>query len=318
MRKYKSVDSVYIPDNDPVTVKFCGNVIEIKYASHRNSEAHIKKLDKDCYIKLSENTGEVYEFKHGENRLNDTISVKRSLEELRDYINTNVINTVNCKWLTLTYAENMTEPKRLKDDFKEFNRLCRNQYGHYEYITAAEPQQRGAWHLHVILIFDKPAPYMRNSEVCALWGQGFVNVRKLNEVDNIGMYLTAYLADLPLDEAIQNTKNILALKVENVKMVESVNKNGKMETKAYIKGERMKMYPRGFHIHRESRGIKKPEKIKMKNSEAAKIVKDYNKIYEKSVEITDEDNSFTVVTNKRVYNKNPHAKKFLKGGADDE
>jgi hypothetical protein len=312
---YKKLDSdkINIPDNEPVTMKFCGNIIEVINVDRRNDRAQIKKISADLYINLNEGTGEVHQFKRGETRLDDTQSVKRSLSELRDYINTNVEDINKCRWLTLTYAENMTEPKRLKDDFKRFNRHCRRKYGHYEYITAAEPQNRSAWHLHAVLIFADTAPFMKNSDVRDLWGKGFVKVQKLTDVDNIGLYLTAYLSDLPLDD-FGNAKHIKSCDMKNL---EIISDDGERKTKVFVKGARLKMYPRGFHIHRESRGIKKPVKEVMTNANAAKITKDFKLIYENTVEMTDSERAFTLLINKRVYNKNLNAKTFFRKGGND-
>jgi len=289
-------ESLTIPSSASVTVKKCGNITEIVYSSHRNETAHIKRVGKDYYIILKDDTGELLEINHGNSRIDDLQSVKRSLEKLRDYINTNVTDVSKCRWITFTYAENMTNPERLITDFRAFNRRCRAKYGDYEYITAAEPQQRGAWHLHAVFIFDKSAPFMENKAVREMWGQGFVNVQKLNDIDNIGLYLTAYLADIPLDEITEQPPN-----------------DG---NKAIIKGARMKLYPRGFHIYRISKGIKKPVKIVMSNENAEKLVKGHTKIYENAVKIKDEGRNFNITTNKRVYNKNPNAKTFIKGSEE--
>ncbi|MCL2638495.1 MAG: hypothetical protein FWD48_09015 [Oscillospiraceae bacterium] len=318
MKEFIRIDKgIHINDSEPVTVKLTGDIVTVKYTDKRNSEFPIERINDDFYIVKSEGTGEVHEVKHGENRLDSTQGVKESLERLRDYINTNVTNHVNCKWLTLTYAENMTDTERLLEDFRAFNRRCRKQYGRYEYITAAEPQQRGAWHLHCLLIFDKPAPYMKNSDVREMWRQGFVNVRKLGEADNLGAYLTAYLGDMSFEDVASAAGKLPNVKASDFKVVETVGADGKKQSKAIIKGARLKLYPKGFHLYRISRGIKKPVEITMCNREAADLVNGYAKIFERSYKIIDNANCFEVMTNKRVYSKNPKARKFMKGSAEN-
>ena len=308
MRKYEKFEGEFtIPDNKPVTVKQCGNITEIKFVSRRNTEAHIQRVGKDFYMRLKEDTGELHEIQHGSCRLDDTQGVKRSLERLRDYLNTNVTEAANCRWITFTYAENMKNPARLVTDFRAFNRRCRKLYGHYEYITAAEPQGRGAWHLHAVLIFDTPAPFMMNKTVREMWGQGFVNVRGLKNIDNIGLYLTAYLSDMDFEQVAGLTGTI----PKNISTVEVINEKGKKEKKAVVKGSRLKLYPSGFHIYRVSKGIKKPIINVMSNAEAESTVSEYTLIYENSVRIFDDENDFNIVTNKRVYNKIPNAKNFI-------
>jgi hypothetical protein len=279
----------------------------VKYTDKRNSEFPIERISDDYYIVKSEGTGEVHEVKHSEKRVDDIHGIKKSIERLRDYINTNVANIVNCKWLTLTYAENMTDTGRLLADFRAFNRRARKRYRRYEYIVCAEPQGRGAWHLHCVLIFDKPAPYMKNSEVRKMWRQGFVNVRKLDDVDNVGLYLTAYLGDMSFEDFASATGKLPSVKASDLKIVEVDGGNGKKLPKAIIKGGRLSLYPKGFHLYRISRGIKKPVEKIMCNREAAELVKGCTKIFERSYRIIDNENCFEVTTNKRVYNKNPRA-----------
>ena len=104
----------------------------------------------------------------------------------------------NVRWITLTYAENMTDTDRLYFDFKDFNKrfqyYCKiNGYSKPEYIVMMEPQGRGAWHCHLLYIWDCKAPYVANKTLRDLWGHGFVKIKKLDNCDNVGAYLTAYL-----------------------------------------------------------------------------------------------------------------------------
>ena len=83
-------------------------------------------------------------------------------------------DTKKCLWGTFTYKENMTDPKRLYNDLRKFNMrfqrwLRKNKLPMCEYIAVAEVQERGAWHLHIIFIFNKKAPYIKNSILARLW-----------------------------------------------------------------------------------------------------------------------------------------------------
>ena len=71
----------------------------------------------------------------------------------------------------------------------------------YEYICVSEPQGRGAWHCHVIYIFNCNNPYISNAKLSDIWGNGFVKVNKIkNNVYNVGHYLTAYLTDVSVED----------------------------------------------------------------------------------------------------------------------
>ena len=177
----------------------------------------------------------------------------------------NVINTKLCKWVTLTYKENMKDTTKLYKDFEKFIKRFRYYFNDFkiEYIVAMEPQGRGAWHCHCIFIFDKTPPFINNNEVLQkLWSHGFTKTTNLKSIDNVGAYLTAYLGDMEL-----NKYNVSLLKesgLEASKMVfKYVNEieGKKLKTpKSFIKGGRLYLYPPNFNLYRISKGIKKPIK----------------------------------------------------------
>lgn len=282
-----------IGQEDYVCVKKMNHIYEICYLEHRNIICPIQKLDKDSYIVL--NTGEVKDCNHIENRAENKLQVSQSLKRLRDYINTNVVDVNNCKWITLTYAENMTDTKRLYNDFKKFVMRFKYKYGNFEYIVACEPQGRGAWHCHCIIIFDKKAPFIPNKEIESLWGYGFTKTNKLDNIDNIGAYLTAYLGDLDLASCKENN---ISYNKEDIKEITEIG-NIKLKTpKKFVKGGRLSMYPPGFNIYRISRGIKKPEK----EYYSYHVIKEKAGLrlptYSKAIQLTDIEKNFS---NKIIY-----------------
>lgn len=287
-----------------VKVKMTGNVIEIMYADGQSVPPAIRRLSADLYEDL--NTGEVKEFQHIENRSDCLQSVARSLGRLRDYLNTNIDDVSRCRWVTLTYAENMTDPVRLYDDFKAFNRRHRKRVGHYEYIVAAEPQGRGAWHMHVVMIFPGKAPFIPKDELAADWRQGFVKVKKLDDVDNVGAYLTAYLGDMELTQdtwkEIGHREVIRRSQHGELKLVDVIDEDGMKKQKAILKGARLCFYPPKFNLYRCSRGIKKPETVVMSEENAQKKVSAATLTFEKTLKISDVQSDFSRVLNYRFYN----------------
>ena len=97
--KIEQVDDM-INEHFLVSVKKMGSIYELCYCEHKNNKATIQLLDKEHYTKLS--TGEVFECKHISNRADSKAQISQSLKRLRDYINTNVVEPKNCKWITLT------------------------------------------------------------------------------------------------------------------------------------------------------------------------------------------------------------------------
>lgn len=223
----------------------------------------ITRLSKDQYI-LNE-TGEILDYKHNEHRGQNLASLKRTFKKLRWLINNNFCGAPNELFLTLTYKENMTDRERLYRDFDRFLKQLRYRYGSIGYISVVEPQERGAWHLHVLVRLNgMDSAFIPHKELWNLWGHGFVFVRRLNKVDNIGAYLCAYLADLE----VPADSDISGFAVEK----EVIAEDGSRQTKRFIKGGRCHMYPPGMNIYRHSRDIVMPKTEEMTYSEVKEIV----------------------------------------------
>jgi hypothetical protein len=247
-----------------------------------NHKCHVKKLDKDSYVNLK--TGEIKEFEHIESRKDSLNSLRQTFKKLRYLINNNFSGNDNELHVTLTYAENMRDVKRLYKDFDKFMKKLKYRFkdiSSIDYISVVEPQGRGAWHCHLLLRFnDMEKVYIKHKELADMWGLGFIKIRPLANVDNIGAYLSAYLADIPVDP-------------------DDIDENGK--PKKIIKGGRLKYYPTGMNIYRKSRGIKYPERKKMLYKSVKKIVGDINPHYKKVIEIEKDD--FTNIITYEQYNQ---------------
>lgn len=304
MIKKEKLDNISIGREDLVTLKTMGNIYEICYLQKKNNKITTQLLNKDYYVNLE--TGAVSECKHIVNRADNKFQVGQSLKRLRDYINTNVVEPKNCKWVTLTYAKNMQDTKKLYNDFKNFIRRFKEQYGHIEYIVAMEPQARGAWHMHLIIIFDKQAPFIPNATIEQLWQQGFTKTTKLDNIDNIGAYLTAYLGDMELnqDNLQELEKNGFKMSNLDVKQVNEINNIKLKEPKSFIKGGRLYMYPPKFNLYRISRGIKKPTKEFYSYHVAKEKIGLINPTFSTGYFLTDSVNSFTNKVIYEYYNTN--------------
>lgn len=285
--------------NSPVMVKDMGNVVEIVHNARPGNGPCIQKLDKDYYVDLRD--GEVREFNHAADRSESSRQFKNTMRKLRDIINANVTDVSRCRWCTFTYAENMTDGDRLQKDWEHCWKKIKRRWEATGYISIAEPQGRGAWHLHVILLFDRKAPFVPNHELAAAWGQGFVTVKKLDSVDNVGAYLTAYLADLPVDEAKK-----LGISGE-VKEIEVLDDDGKPVKKRFIKGARVHMYPTGFNFYRCSRGVRKPDKQPMAYGEALELVKGAACTYRATIDLEAEGGNYQNTITYESYNRKRRA-----------
>ena len=142
--------------------------------------------------------------------------------------------------MTLTYKENMQDAERLMTDFDKFYKRLKYSMNGRElaYVSIAEPQGRGAWHLHVLLKSkDGGNLYIDNRQMQELWGHGWTETKRLKG-DNPGAYFVAYF---------QNTEE------EHPGLIADPRK-----AKKYQKGGRLKFYPKDFKFFRTSRNIEKP------------------------------------------------------------
>lgn len=230
----------------------CGHVVEtVEMEKINGCVMKYRKLSKNKMIDTT--TGEVIEVENSKNRGEQLRSLRSTIRRLRMIINANFFGEMNELFVTLTYRENMTDVGRLYGDFKKFYKRLRRRYKEYEfeYVCAIEPQFRGAWHLHLLLkAMNFKYLYIPNEKIAEIWGNGFTKTKRIESVDNIGAYLSAYLTNL---------------------------EDGR-------KAERLYLYPSGVNIYRTSRGIKKPNVIK-----GDMRIDEKHKVYEREFEIKIDD-----------------------------
>lgn len=278
MAKSKKID-----ENSQVTAHIYGDTVEISTAL--GGIPVMQKLDKDRM--LNRITGEIVEIHHIESRADpkNYQSLRSTFKRLKRLIGTNFRGGRSELWLTLTYRDSpMTDSKRLYKDFKNFiAKLRRHVKKNLAYIVVIEPQASGSLHAHILMkTLNGSTLFVENEVVRKCWGQGFVNVRRLKDSDNVGAYLIAYLSDVDLNN-----------------LEGSFKQEG--TSKKIIKGGRLGLYPIGMQIYRTSRkGIKQPLKIKdskenvQKKYDLSGLDPDYYKKFEIQRKGTEE--SFIVET----------------------
>lgn len=216
---------------------------KLEFSNLIGNQNPVKRISKTEYVDLN---GEVQKYQQlAKNRSESLESLVRTMKRLSRYIEHNFSGNKNELWITLTYAENVIDSKRVYLDFKAFMKKLRRHYGHVEYISVLEPQKRGAWHIHALFKSESDEYfYIANSHLAKLWKHGFVKVKKLKNSDNVAAYVTAYLTDLKHED--------------------------RKGSKKIEKGARLHLYPSGMNFYRMSRGIEKPEKIKSTKYETFK------------------------------------------------
>lgn len=288
----KNLASEPIESQKKIKLTDMGNIKEIMYLQKKNFKPfRIKKLNANEYIFLD--TGEIKEYNKIENRSQDKESLRKTFKKIRQLINTNFVGAANELCFTITYKENVTDPKVLYDDFRKFMKKLKYKYNSVDYINVVEPQGRGAWHCHILLRFnDFKKIYIPNKEISEMWGHGFVKVKAMRkDVDNLGAYLSAYLGDVELDD--NNLSELIdtgAIKPGQAFNIKEVEIDG--IKKKFIKGGRLSYYPSGMNIYRTSRGIKQPTIIdNISYEEAKKIVGDAAPTYSTRTLILDDEDT---------------------------
>lgn len=268
----------YIDDDEIVTAYHYGNTLEMSNVV--GSEPIVVKYDADHMV--NKLTGEIIEVDHCDDRSDPRLrkSLKASFKRLKRLIGANFTNIGprSGLWLTLTYAQPdgkpMRDQKRLYQDFRKFIQKVKRKIKPRKllYVVAMEPQAFGSFHAHVLMkTLDKKPFYLKNDDVASMWGQGFVNVRRIKQADNVSAYLMAYLTDID----IKNPND-------------EIDINDNKGPKSIVKGGRIGFYPLHFNLYRASRNCSQPEKIKSsKQSIKEKLgIEDAEPSYSRKFEIS--------------------------------
>ena len=139
------------------------------------------------------NYGRALEANEQEKGVNRIKTQQRAKRNLRRTINANFNEWgENPKFITLTYADNEQDIKKCNLDFRLFIRRLGYKSGiKIKYSCVIEFQKRGAIHYHVIIY---NLPYTSNKSLREVWGHGFVKINNIDNVDNVGAYVTKYMS----------------------------------------------------------------------------------------------------------------------------
>lgn len=282
-------NEVKIGQNHIVTVTDMGHLVEVQHMKKRNTECHVRKIDADRYMILE--TGEILEYEKSENRSENENSLRKTFKKLRYLINSNFVGSPNELFVTLTFAKDSYDPEMVYKDFNKFIKRLKYRYKDLttiDYINVVEPHASGQFHTHTLIKFnDLEKIYIPNKEMAELWSHGFVTIKSLKDVDNIGAYVSAYLADIEVtsENAIEVMKNGGEVAYKEV--------DGKK--KVFAKGGRLKYYPPGMNIFRKSKGIEYPPKEEMTYENAQKKVGSVKPHFKKSYTV-ERDNFTNTIT----------------------
>lgn len=241
-----------------------------------------RKLDAGHYV--NQQTGEIKEYQH--QRSPKKNNRNQSFNYLRKLINLNFTGQPCELHIVITYREMMTDKRCLQKDFHRFWDKFRYHYPDCEYIAIPEPHQTGSWHMHVLMKNLKSQRFwIPRKEIEALWGHGYVWVNRLTGNDNIGAYFT-----------------VLKGQSKNLEIsFEDKQRNDK--------ASRIPFYPTSGKAYTVSRGIQRPEILKMTYTEAIELIDFSTPCFSSATDIILIDGETEQVVN-TVYHLQFNAKKI--------
>lgn len=159
------------------TALICGNVIELtKYERPLLCGQNAKHIGRSVSASQEDK------------KVNRNKVLTRARHNVRQLANANP----DCnKFLTLTFAENLTDIDEANYLFKKF--MGRLKYAFpslkLKYIAVSEFQKRGAVHYHLLCNL----PYIDVKKLNEIWGNGYIKLNKIDDVNNVGAYITKYM-----------------------------------------------------------------------------------------------------------------------------
>lgn len=165
--------------------------------------------------------------------------LSRSRKALRNLVNANVGqygDQFTAKFLTLTFADSVTDIETANYEFKKFiKRMNYEFYGkngaNMRYVVVPEIQKKreekygeAVWHYHVILF---NIPYTKADKIAKIWGNGFIKINRIDRVDNVGAYMCKYMTkdntDLVSKKSYFSSRNLFKPdEITDKKIVENV------------------------------------------------------------------------------------------------
>lgn len=297
----EQTERIHIHSNALVTVTDMGHIVEVQHMEKRNSTCRIQKIDSDRYVNLD--TGEISEFQKTTNRSDNINSLRKTFKKLRYLINNNFKGEPNELFITFTFAKESFDNKMVYADFDKFLKRLKYRFKDettIDYINVVEPHGSGEWHSHMLIRFNElDKIYIPHDELSKLWGNGFVTIKSLKGVDNIGAYLSAYLTDHEVPDDFDSDGTSAEIVVKKV--------DGR--DKKFVKGGRMHFYPPGMNLYRKSKGILYPERIDMTYKDIKKVVGSTKPNYQQKYMVEKDDFKNTITYEQ--YNLKRKQIKFL-------
>ena len=255
---------IFLPDS--------AEVVTAKNSGGSTALSGIKRISKNEYVKVE--TGEVFKYNTNANKTDNTVSIKKSLNNLRKLILNNFVEFESI-FITLTYKDEMFDFVQAVQDYTKFFENLKKHYKHYnlKYLRIIEPTDKGNWHIHVLLKSAEKVDkfYISQEKVQSIWKHGSVKVEQIHNIEGLANYFCTYSND---DKALPE----------------------KAKPKHVKKQERWKYYPYRARIFAKSNDIVYPKTVKAKRGQVDELLKDYKRVSASTLTVKDSETGRVVNT----------------------
>jgi hypothetical protein len=147
-----------------------------------------------------------------EKELNRMKVLARARKSLRRVVNANVFKWKDFKgkvyipkFFTLTFKENIKDLRCANYEWNKFIKRLNYNLGYdLKYTVVPEFQRRGAVHYHSIVY---NMGYFEAKKLEEIWGNGFIKINRIDNVDNVGAYICKYMSKELSDERLMGEKS---------------------------------------------------------------------------------------------------------------
>lgn len=120
-------------------------------------------------------------------------NVRRTRIKIRRLVNSN--QDLN-KFMTLTFNSSITDLSSANPYFRLFIKRLVRIYPKFKYLCVPEFQPNsGRVHYHLLCNI----PFINKLDLEKIWGNGYVFIRKIDSIDNLGAYICKYLGKANFD-----------------------------------------------------------------------------------------------------------------------
>jgi len=133
-------------------------------------------------------------------------SLTRARQNLYMIIKGNVSPDYIPLFLTLTFAENITDLKKANKELSLFFKRLKWEYKRdIKYVVVPEFQKRGAVHYHIVL-FNLDRSLTTRNDIKRIWGKGFIDLKNIHHIRNLSAYVCKYISKDFSDKRLSRQK----------------------------------------------------------------------------------------------------------------